>query len=156
MTPDDEGLIAINATDGSKMWFSSLDASGQPTLSRNGSVIYLVTMEEDDTHLISAINACDGSARVVFKITSQMYLANTSPTLSPDESILYVVLGDFLYAMDSYDGVKKWTLNIEGDAGKSGTSVTLSFDGLVAYVCRDGNLYAMNAKDPLQFIHTFR
>lgn len=132
-----DGLFAVNATDGSEKWRFGGDLYGQLALSHNGSIIYLVTGQPS----LCAINADDGSVTAAFKIP----YTETSPTLSPDGSMLYMVSDAYLCAMSAHDGAKKWTFNM---GTRSFGDVTLSLDGLVAFVgSSDGYLYAVNTKD---------
>jgi len=132
-----DAVYAINP-DGIKKWESvtGTDINSSLSIGPDG-IIYGVTNE----YKLYAINS-DGSNKWIFQIDSSYSGSEASTPAVGNNGIIYVGLGNKLYAISSA-GNKIWEFGTGGDIASS--SPAIASDGSIYFRSWDGYLYAVNS-----------
>jgi outer membrane protein assembly factor BamB len=158
-TDDANSIFAVrdNGASGAIRWqfVTPGDVNTVPALSPDGSVVYAVSNEIDDSDgglyavNVSSNPAIDGTLRWRFPIRAEYGEVNSSPTVNPADGTIYVGSDDqYVYAINP-DGTQKWRFN-------PGTGYDIESTPAVAIDPSDGNytvyigsddsyVYAINA-----------
>lgn len=157
----DQGLYAINATNGNPLWNVVFDNFPSiPVISNANKVVYTVGFHAlDPSNLLSflsAFNSMNGTKLWTFQTDSKWGIS--APALSYDEKVVYVGVGvgvgdgqpeGYLYAINAADGTKLWSFKAGGimSCVQSFKNTISSGDKVVYAGNSDSNLYAINAVD---------
>jgi outer membrane protein assembly factor BamB len=157
--PQTEGkLVAVNTSDGSRLWEVSLEASrpsgggfgcapaavpaavyGSPVVA--GDLVYVSSY----TGKIYAINSSSGALRWVYPREGRLQPI-VSGVVGAQGKVYFGCSDGKLYALDAATGDKQWQFPTDGNIGKIWSTPVI--DGDTLYIGSfDKKLYALNASD---------
>lgn len=127
-------LHAIEARTGAVLWHVDAGQSSSDVALADG-VLYLGSSYNGS---VFALRAADGAA--IWQTQPGLYVVREAPAVT--DSMVYVMAGPLLCALDRQDGIERWSTRRPG--GPNGSAV-LVHAGLLYFGAQDGYLYALQA-----------